>query len=52
MREVRRRPRNEGPAPQRRQQAVQRRGQDLHQVRYSRISKEGAAGIGGEEVCG
>ena len=51
MLQIRPDPRDENPPPVRRKQTVCRRGQDLHQIRHSRICEESSAGAGGQEVC-
>ncbi len=52
MRKIRPSPRNESPPTQRWQQAIQRRRQDLRQIRQCGFGAQGIAGVGGEEVCG
>jgi splicing factor U2AF subunit len=51
VRKVRPGRRHQGAPSQPRQQAVQRRGQDLHQVRQRRLCQEGAAVARRQEVC-
>lgn len=50
MHKVRKGARDESPKTDRRKQTVNWCRENLHQIRHSRISREGSAGVGWEEV--